>query len=572
MFSCDVLDKSPLDMISDDVVWDDEVLVNAYIVNIYDEMTFLHRDVPNSTGYFENFLSLTTDEARDGFNWHTLTTTYKPGLATSEQNPIGWWGYSTIRSINEYFVQIESSTISDDMKTEYNARMRFARALCYFALVKRFGGVPLITVPQSIDASDEELYVYRDKEEEIYDFVLEELDACIDDLPDARDDLGWPTKYSALALQSQAALYAASIATWGEVQLDGVVGISSDEAERFWQSSFDASESIIESGKFELYNEISDDKAENFRQLFLDEENNPEVIFSKQYTGETGIYHSWDAFEFPQQFAGSTAGGVTNVYLEMVESFENIDGSSGELDSALVVSKTWDLENELFANKDPRFHASVFFEGSAWQGDTLQNWQGLIRPDGETITTGTYGGVTALGANATKSNSSGGLITGFNLKKNCNDELESPTAKTSYTDIIIFRYGETLLNYAEAAFELGKTDEALSAVNLIRDRAGIALLTSVDRDKIRQERKVELAFEGNRHWDLKRWRTAITAITRQYSGIKTYYDASTGKFKVEFVDNVDSGAEATFLEKHYYYPITPDRISNNTNLVENPGW
>jgi hypothetical protein len=573
LFSCEeVFDKAPLDIMSDDVVWDDEILVNAYIVNVYSEMSFLFRDLGNNTTYETNIYSMLSDEARDGYSWHKVTQLYKPGLTEETRNPIGWWGYSTVRKANDFFVQMESSTLPDETKKVLIARMQFARAFCYFTMVKRFGGVPIITVPQAIDDPADELFVSRNKEVEVYDFILAELDSCASNLIDDADDSGWPTKYSALALKSRAALYAASIANWGQVQLDGVVGIPSNDAQRFWQASYDASKAIIESGKFQLYNKISGDKVENFRQLFLAEDKNSELIFSKQFTGITGIAHSYDAYEFPQQFSG-TNGGTTNIYLEMVESFENIDGSSGVLDRTLVESQTWDLQNELFGNKDPRFHASVFFEGSSWQGDILENWQGLIKSDGETITDGSDNGINALGRNASKSNGAGGLLTGFNVKKYCDDGLVIPIAKASSSDFIIFRYGEILLNNAEAAFELNLTAESLDAVNQIRERAGIAQLGSIDRDKIRQERKVELAFEGHRYWDLKRWRIATTAISRQFSGIETIYDANSGKYKIVFIDNVDSGAEASFLEKHYYFPITPDRISNNPNLApENPGW
>ena len=112
----------------------------------------------------------------------------------------------------------------------------------------------------------------------------------------------------------------------------------------------------------------------------------------------------------------------------------------------------------------------------------------------------------------------------------------------STTDYLIFRFGEILLNYAEAAFELGRTGDALDAVNQIRERAGIARLTSIDREKIHHERKVELAFENHRYWDLRRWRTAVTALTRTYSWLRYIYDADVYKRQeedrvIEFSDN-----------------------------------
>ena len=93
------------------------------------------------------------------------------------------------------------------------------------------------------------------------------------------------------------------------------------------------------------------------------------------------------------------------------------------------------------------------------------------------------------------------------------------TWSNSGTDYIVFRYAEVLLNFAEAAFELGKEGEAIIPVNQIRSRAGISSLSSITRDQIRHERKVELAFEGHRYWDLRRWRTATTELTRSFSEI-----------------------------------------------------
>jgi starch-binding outer membrane protein, SusD/RagB family len=572
IYSCeDVLDKTPLDFISDDVVWDDPTLVNAYIIQVYSEMNILFRDVNGGSVSETDMLSLLTDEARDGYDWHTAHTRWKPGLLKETGGLLEWWGYPTIRKINEFLVNIKSSTIPESEKKIMIGKIKFARAFSYFAMVKRYGGIPIITVPQAIDAPDEELYVSRDKEVDVYDFIINELDEIADFLPESysNSETGYPTKYAALALKNRAAMYAASIAQWGEVEIDGLVGITSNDAQRFWQLSYDASKAIIEYGNFKLYNKYQEDKAENFYRLFLDE-NNEEVIFSKQFTGISGIGNSWDAQTLPCQFSG-TSGGVTNVYLEMVESFDNIDGTSGVLDRDKINSKTWNLADELFANKDPRFHASVFFEGSPWQGDKLENWSGLIKPDGEIITDGSYEGKSALGRNWISSN--GDLATGFLVKKYCDDSKVNPVDFESSTDFIVFRYGEILLNYAEAAFELGKPEEALDAVNQIRARAGIALLTDISREKIRHERKVELAFEGHRYWDLKRWRTAVDAITRQFSGIETLYDANSYKFKIEFIDNVDAGSPASFDERHYYLPITPARIANNPNLApENPGW
>ena len=129
------------------------------------------------------------------------------------------------------------------------------------------------------------------------------------------------------------------------------------------------------------------------------------------------------------------------------------------------------------------------------------------------------------------------------------------------------------MNYAEAAFELGKPADALDAINQIRNRAGIAPLTSITRDQVRHERRVELAFEGHRYWDLRRWRTAVTDLSKTWSGIRYVLDIATGKYKIIIVNNIDGASNVPqFRPENYYFPITIARTSNNPNLVENPGY
>jgi hypothetical protein len=164
--------------------------------------------------------------------------------------------------------------------------------------------------------------------------------------------------------------------------------------------------------------------------------------------------------------------------------------------------------------------------------------------------------------------------TSFGILKYC-DETDPQTlfTGTSKTDYLVFRYAEILLNVAEAALELGKTTEALDAVNQVRARAGIALLTSIDRTKLRHERKVELFAEGHRYWDVRRWRTATIDLSINQSGIQYIKDFTTGKYKLVVKANIDPATTPPkFYEQNYYFPITVARTGQNPSLVENPGY
>lgn len=589
--SCeDILDKQPLDIISDATVWSDKVLTDHYLFQCYSEMGFYFEQpygIPinssdNSTRTTIHRGMTITDEAT--LRFATSAFTKKSNNITIDGGVFEWWGYPTIRKLNIFIEKMEVSDFEDSYKTQRLAEVRFLRAFAYFNLVKRYGGVPLIINVQMLDAPSEELYPFRDKEVDIYDFILSELDAIVEDLPEtyAVNDLGRPTKYAVLALKSRAAMYAASIASWGTVQLDGLVGIPQNKAADYWQSSYNASKQIIESGVFSLYNKYQDDKVKNFRNLFLDE-NNSEVIFSSIFDGMNGRGSTYDFLEAPQNFHVWSGGQFTVPYLQMVESFDNIDGTPGVIDKGKINSGySWTMD-ELFGKKDPRFKASIYTNGTPWTWQdgpvTLDYHNGIMTPDGTIITSGSYKDVLFIGNTYV-----GGQASPFGILKYLDEEERALDQAPNYsdTDYIVFRLGELYLNYAEAAFELGQSSEALSAVNTIRERAGMSQYVAITRDLIRKERKVELAFEGNRYFDVRRWRTAVIDLTQDFQGLRFildgnsyeegFYDVNTAKYKLEILDHIHGAIDPYFDDKHYYLPITTARISNNPNLIENPGW
>ena len=575
-----VLNKQPLDIVSDANVWGDKALVNAYLTHIYFEMYWLANESTGAAwdgdGFYKVFEN--NEIADECFpqwrDWNPSTAfRYKYGNLNIGGGLLEWWGYNTVRSINQFIERIPTSPFSAEEIKSKLAEARFLRAFSYFAMVKRYGGVPLITKVQNLADPQDELYPVRDKEETIYNFIISEIDAIAGDLPEtaAADDLGRPTKYAALALKSRAALYAGSIAQFGTVQLNGVVGIPADKANTYYQAAYDASDAIMKSGKYALYNADAD-KAMNFRNIFL-VKNNPEVIFVKRhdnvnnFTGGNGW--SIDFFNCPRPQAW-TRGLYDQAYLELAEDFEHVDGSPGTLDRAAIQTGLWTTE-DLWANKDPRFFGTFYTQNTSWKGKQLDFHRGVRLADGTIQTDGSVGGTLANG----DQDYEGTCIGILKYLDESHDNMAGANSgwPTSSQDWQIFRYAEVLLNYAEAAFELGKTGDALTAINQIRTRAGIAVLGSVTRANIHHERKVELAFEGHRYWDLRRWRTAVTELSRPFSGIRYILDIQTGKYQLKIVDNVDGTSNVPqFRAENYYLPITIARTSNNPKLVENPGY
>jgi hypothetical protein len=585
--SCsELLDKKPLDLISDANVWNDEVTASAFLVPPYREMVFLFNEFPMDQMYGPLMfghadMSAVSDE---GTTWWQ-----DRGVAQASMGIIDETGspfqdiwvsvYKIIRTFNICIENMQTSPIGSDAKNEIISRARWGRAMCYFALVKRYGAVPLITKPQWISDPYDELYPHRTSEQAIYDFIINECSDIFNDLPD-RAASGLPCKWAAMAMKSRAAVFAASIAQWGEVQLNGALGIPSSAAANYWQICYNASDSLIRLGGYSLYDKYPNDKVKNFQELFIDE-GNSECVFYYPFAGSgySGLVSGYDMFMGPYSKV-AWGGGLTTVYLEMANEFENIDGTSGALDEVKFTEPgtSWTI-NEIWGKKDPRFLGSVYTQETPWQGSVVDMHIGVRLPDGS-LFEGTdvfYNGIIATGPDAKDSRG----MTGFCVRKYVNEQRIRPDNYQSNQDWPVFRLAEIKLNKAEACIELNKTSEALMEINDIRNRAGIAPLTAINRDLVRHERKVELAFEGFRWFDLRRWRIAeqeLDVRVKPFHGLRyilDYNSMQTGearKFEVSLVPG-GYGDYKVFPEKLYYLPIGLGRITNNPNLApENPGY
>lgn len=597
MTSCnEYLEKESFNIITPEQVWKDPKLINGVMVNLYDGLQLEDFNYWNRDAWRIMNAATMSDEAQGSFQKDPMfdnanaTYTYEDGLFEQKFAD----RYKLIRNCNDFMAQAEQATsLSDADKTLLLAEARFLRAMHYFTLVKRYGGVPLITAPQVYDpAKLESLMLPRNKEIEIYDFIISECQEAAAILPVTRDAAARyrANRGTALALCSRAALYAGSIARYGKVELDGVVGIPANEADRFFQTAYNASTAIIGLQVYTLYNKKAANKTQNYYEIFTKGNgDNGEYIFQKQYNVAGGKGHDWDKRNAPFSYrAGGWGCGVAPT-LEMVEEYEYTDGTAGTLKLTDTNGKPLRFNNpyELFADKDPRLFASVYLPGSQCKGSVMEWRRGVIESDTKryVATSQPDGGnkVEINGVVYSTSGKDGGADagdaskTGFYQKKFWDETLTDLNMGKSETPWPVFRLGEIYLNLAEAAMELGKTSEALDAVNIIRDRAGIARLASISMAKIRHERKVELAFEGHRFWDMKRWRIAHLDVQQGglngFSGSALYpwYDIRDGKYIVEKGTNTPK-QKRIFLEKNYYGKINADDMNSNPLLVQNPGY
>ena len=552
------LDIQPTNIISEEAVKADPVLVDAFLTKIYSNVRW-QTGAPDESMFT---LGVCGGEHNVFAAWQNP---FKAAMHIMDENGahnlLEYWPYDNIRSANEIIEILEAATFDQETIDQKIAVARFLRAFMYFELVKRYGGVPLITEPQSIDQPIEELYVSRSKEADIYDFVADEVDAIVAVLPDSysSDEFGKPTKWAAYALKSRAMLYAASIAEFSTITLPGgVVGIPQGQAAAYWQAAYDASMEIIDNSPHALY-EANPDPQDNYAEIFTND-GNTEVIFAEVYNLGLLKTHSWNLYNMPDGF--QTGWGSNGpVYLEQVEKYEYMDGSSGKLDWAdLNNNVLFDIETFMH-QKDPRFRASVFYPETPWQEKVVYFHKATIG----TIDPGDTWPPKAPKRNYTKS--------GFLTRKRMDESIKLPIASEDETDFIVFRLGEMYLNAAEAAFHIGSMDaEALSLINDIRARAGMPPKAAITVDVIRNERAVELAFEEHRYWDLRRWRTAAAELNGMgFHGVDWTYDYAQKKYKLK-LKLADYNQIRTFLDKNYYLPIGIDRRADNPNLIENPGY
>ncbi|MFS4416934.1 RagB/SusD family nutrient uptake outer membrane protein [Maribacter sp. 2307ULW6-5] len=567
----DQLEKEP-DFISENVVFEDEGLTESYIADLYLSMNFQEVQGFGTIGI--GLFAAAGAEHINFANWQYPNSSYRRQYTEATgPGPLDRWPYENIRNMNVLLRDLpNSTTLSETYKRAKLAEVRFLRAYEYFELVRRFGGVPLITKVQEVDDPEEELFPARKTEKEIYDFIYEELNDILPDLSEQRTGAeGRVDRYTALMLQSRAMLYAASIANFGEVQLNGIVGIPGGEANGYYQKSYDASKEVMESNLFALV-DTDPDKAQNFASLFLNEGlGNPEIIFAERF--EPFIKgHSLDWLANPDGLGLEWNSNFPVLY-DFVEFFDFTDGRTGKGISRddLTLDNEWDA-SDFFGNRDPRFVASVFYPETIWKDQKIYFHSSTLLGDGTLVTDRNTiltkpSGEQIPAAAAARNVRNTALL----ARKRLDPTNIATQSENSGQDFFVFRYAETMLNLAEAAFYLGNTEEALAMVNNIRTRAGMPLRTVITEDFIRQERQVELAFEEQRYWDLIRWRIATEVLGNvRTKGLVFRYNLETDTYNIT-LKNAEPEMRQ-FGEERYYLPFGLDRLADNPNLVQNPGY
>ncbi len=503
------LDLTPYDSQSELTFWETEEDARVFLNAIY-------ADLMNADRYL--FLNSLSDDAYSkgrGEYRDISSGSYGPTNAVVT----GVWSgrYEAIRRTNIFFNNIDNVTeITEEQRTSFKGQARFVRALHYFYLIELYSDVPFITDEISIEES---LTLERTDEATILSFIYSELDQAIEELPQAysNGEDGRITKGAAIALKSRIHLYN------GE-----------------YEDAASVAEELL--GEYTLF--------PNYDGLFkMENETADEIILSLQYIPvdrEHNIQYS---------LIPPSLGGYANFspLQGLVDSYPSINGY--DIDDPLA---NYD-ENRPYENRDPRLKATIIYDGYQ-----------MTDFDGNQVTINTTPGNAPDGLNY----SSNSTPTGYYVHK-----FYDPTARNqtnSGLNLILIRYAEVLLNFAEAKIELGEFDEQDWNVTIraIRERAGLqgealefpGTNQSVLREIIRNERRIELAFEaGHRFFDIRRWEIAEDVLEGWTYGIQTEESTADG-------GHIRVSLRTFDPSRHYLWPIPQSERDINNNLTQNPNW
>lgn len=566
--SCtDILDKAPLTEISEENLWTDPALVQAFVNSRYNQI---------GHGWTESMQSSAVDETE--LTWlRGCEVTNFARINPSDLGRMngGWWGWDNrswgtkwknISNCNIFFERVDDVPFSDEsMRTRLKGEVRFIRVFEYNDLVTRWGGVPLITSSYTIDDIDAIRNQVRASYKDCVDFMVSELDQAIKELPASYigNDYGRATSVAAMALKARILLYAASDLMNVDVKMPEV-GYTTPDPQR-WEKAAQAADEALKAALangYALYDK-SGDAESNYQKIFLDNTSaNPEVLFARMGTasnlGEN--LSSLEQWNFPNGFGG---WGGNCPLQELVDDYEVVkDGVAMRFD--------WNdpaLSASPYEDRDPRFYASILYDGASWKERTLEAYWDVDAGGNETG----KGGRDSKYGNDNWNTSP----TGYNLKKFLDETYVGNSWNFSAKNWIWLRVAELYLNKAEALYHTGDENGAREAVNAIRDRAQMPHITSTGNqllEDIKHERRIELAFEEHRYFDVRRWkegpkylgRTVHAVTIKKYpDGHKTY---EPGPLRS------DVGGNRLFEDKMYWLPIMKSEIDKNPNLKQNPGY
>ncbi|WP_113634766.1 RagB/SusD family nutrient uptake outer membrane protein [Nubsella zeaxanthinifaciens] len=547
------LERTPGVAISEDDIFSNPALAARYADDAYNYLINKYVRFNDHRGC----VAQASDEAVSGNSEGTVTSLnrglYHEHATMASLNDIGdiWKRmYMGIAVANKMLANISkvppspNATVPIFDPKRVEGEMRFVRALSYFELTKRFGGVPIV---DKVYGVNDDINLPRNTFQEVTNFILSDLDIAVTKLGTDADygasNYGRPTIGAAQALKARVLLYAAS----------PLNNPSSDKNK--WKAAADAA-LVLMDGRYALQATYED---------ILNVPNSPEYIMIR-IKGNTPL-----AGEMMQDFSMSPgsggAQGQMNPTQNHVDMYEMANGKP-------ITDPTsgYNPANP-YVGREPRFYANIIYNDMPWQGRRIEMWSQITG-------TGTVYGKDWDPRNITYT------ATRYYCKKYWPEVYRTVGGSTTLLNYIYFRYAEVLLNYAEAQNEyLAAPDASVyNALVAIRQRAGITkgsgiygyglkdnMTTAEMREVIRHERAIELAFEDHRWYDIMRWKIGATTIGVPMKGVDVVKNAN-GTFTYNFI-TLGNNFQKTWTEKQNLYPIPRTEIFKSKGvLTQNPGW
>ena len=510
-------------------------------------LTYAYTLLPDGLNRFsrEAMLASATDDAEFAIESAEIQQ-FNNGSWNALNNPDDVWNryYSGISKCctlleNTNHVNLDISRLDPDKQVEYanslkdirmwRAEARFLRAYFHFELLKRYGPIPIVTSTLSINGNYEN--TPRPTMKEVVDFIAKECDIAADTLEltpwrNVNDAFGRATKGAALALKSRLLLYAASplYVDFGDTN---ETNKPTDVA--LWKSAADAAKAVIDLNQYEL--------ASSYADLFKNDFQNKEYIFVRRYAANSDFEKS----NFPVSFGGK---GGTNPSQNLVDDYEMLDGTPFDWNDPAKAAQP-------FENRDARLGATILMNMAPFKGKKVATY-----PEGADA---------SPNPNATK--------TGYYLRKFLNEDVNIQTGGSSSGHVVpLFRLAEIYLNYAEALNECDPTNpDIVLYLNKVRNRASLPNVSALSQEQMRaviqHERRVELAFEEHRSWDVRRWKIASSTLGAPLMGVQIERKPLGGytymPVKVE---------QRVFQPKMYWYPIPQSEVLKLKQWKQNNGW
>ena len=510
-------------------------------------LTYAYSLLPEGLNRFsrEALLASATDDAEFAIESADIQQ-FNNGSWNALNNPDDVWnryfsGISKCCTLleNTNHVNLDISRLDPDKQVEYanslkdirmwRAEARFLRAYFHFELLKRYGPIPIVTSTPSINGNYEN--TPRPTMKEVVDFIAKECDIAADTLEltpwrNVNDAFGRATKGAALALKSRLLLYAASplYVDFGDTS---ETNKPTDIA--LWKSAADAAKAVIDLNQYEL--------ASSYADLFKNDFQNKEYIFVRRYAANSDFEKS----NFPVSFGGK---GGTNPSQNLVDDYEMLDGTPFDWNDPAKAAQP-------FENRDARLGATILMNMAPFKGKKVATY-----PEGADA---------SPNPNATK--------TGYYLRKFLNEDVNIQTGGSSSGHVVpLFRLAEIYLNYVEALNECDPTNPDIALyLNKVRNRASLPNVSALSQEQMRaviqHERRVELAFEEHRSWDVRRWKIASSTLGAPLMGVQIERKPLGGytymPVKVE---------QRVFQPKMYWYPIPQSEVLKLKQWKQNNGW